>query len=198
MVMWLCVMAAFAAEGEWQASSRYASAFGPDAWGMLSVDAGASDALHVGARFIGGSRIAALGAFGGTLRLRPIEVSGTALLGVRRTHVEQEGGPVAGFETRVRLTATDELDAVGSLEVLPGIGGWFEGGVDADVAHRWTLQPRLAAGTWAGDRDPAIRVELGLDHRFLSGFFVSAAASAGGRDTVHMGPGARLALGRRL
>lgn len=182
---------------DFSVETHYASAFGPDAWGTAHLRAEAADDLEVGALMIGGTRAAVLASARKGLALHErVHWRGELLLGMRRTTVDEQGGPVVGFESRLAVRAADPVDAVAGGGYLPGVGGWFEAGVDARSGARWTLQPRLRAGTWAGDRDPAVRVELGLSHRWTSGWFFGAAVGAGGRDTVHLGPSAAFTLGR--
>ncbi len=195
----MVMLLAMAMAADFSVETRYASAFGPDAWGTARVRAEAAEDLEVGALLVGGTRAAVFASAGKRLHLHDrIHWRPELLVGMRRTSADAEGGPVAGFDNEWVITPVDTLDAVVGGGYVPGIGGWFEGGVDAHTTDRWTLHPRLRAGTWAGDRDLALRVELGLSHRWTSGWFVRAAAGAGGRDTVHLGPSAALTVGRRL
>jgi len=179
--------------------TRYTNSFGPDAWGSLHFRADAQPGLQVGALLIGGNRDAAIATTRRTLRLTDEVVVGFELqLGMIRTvNKDQPGGPTAGFATETRV-AFDPLTVHLEGGHLHGIGLFAEGGVDVALAEAWTLSPRLRAETWSGDRDPALRVQMGLGHSWRSGFFVSAAGSAGGRDVVHMGPGFTFDIGRSL
>ncbi len=196
----LLATAAIAADtGGFSVETRYTNSFGPDAWGSLHVQAHAQPGLEIGALLIGGNRDAALGTARRTLRLSDeVHIGAELQLGMLRTVNEDElGGPTAGFA----IGTTGVLDPI-SVQVeggyLHGIGVFGEGGVDVAVTEAWTLSPRLRAETWSGGRDPALRVQMGLAHRWRSGLYVSAAASAGGRDVVHMGPGFALNFGRSL
>lgn len=190
-------LASLALAQDFSVETRYASAFGPDAWGTVRLRGEAAQDLELGALVVGGTRSAVFASAGRRFGSDPVWWRGEVLFGMRRTSADAEGGPAAGFENEL-VVRVDPIAAVAAGGWIPGIGGWFEGGVDARASDRWAVHPRLRAGTWAGDRDLAVRVELGASHRWSSGWFVRASAGAGGRDTVHLGPSAGLTLGRQL
>lgn len=179
--------------------TRYASAYGPDSWGTVHLRAEAAENLDVGVLAVGGTRSALLASVRQGLDLGDrLHWRGELLFGMRRTAVDREGGPAVGIAGDGALDATSEVAVVAGGGWVPGIGGWFEGGIDAAAGQRFVLHPRLRAGTWAGDRDPALRVSLGATHRWRSGWFLRGAVGAGGRDTLHLGPSFTFALGRSL
>ena len=189
-MLWTILLAPAQAVG-FSVETSYVSSFGPDAYGTLAAQAVAGPDLELGVLWLGGTAPAGLvtGArtfgFGERLRVR------TEL----RLGMRQEHGPTLG----VRLPGDLDVDVVHAIVDLDWVG-WVglrvEGGVDAALSDAWTLQPRLQLETWAGPRDPALRVELGVRYRADGPWWVSLAASGGGRDVLHMGPGATLAVGR--
>lgn len=179
-------------------TTRYASAFGPDAWGTVHLRAEAAPDLDVGALAVGGTRAALLATVGRRFHLGERLIwRGELQAGARRTAADEPGGPLVGFETGAVAQVTDPVAAVLDGGWLPGLGAWAEAGADAVAAGRFGVFPRLMASTWAGDRDLALRVELGGGYRAPTGWFVRASVGAGGRDTVHLGPSAGLVLGRQ-
>ena len=199
VVLSMLAVAAYADPGAFSVETRYTNSFGPDAWGSLHARAQAQPGLEVGALIIGGNRSAVLGTTRRVLRLSDAASFGAELqLGTIRTVNDNLlGGPTAGFATGFSFlidTITIQLEG----GYLHGVGVYGEGGVDVTLSEFWTLSPRLRTETWSGDRDPALRVQMGLGHTWRSGLFISAAGSAGGRDVVHMGPGFTLDLGRSL
>ncbi len=197
MVVALWALTAWAAPG-FELESHYASAWGADAWATVHLQADAGETLQVGALVLGGTRSAVLAT--AAKRHTWAELVTTRLelqLGMRRTAVDASGGPLIGAQGDAWVHATPDLDVALSTSYLPDVGGWFSGGLDAQIAPPWTLSPRLRLGTWAGDRDTAVRVSMGLTPPTRAGWFVAADIGAGGRDTVHMGPSATLTLGHR-
>jgi len=177
--------------GGFSVRSAYTSSYGPDAYGLVHVGAQAGPDLEVGALWVGGNQPALLASAARTLRLHDLlVVRGELLLGMLRRE-----GPSGGFELGARLDA-HALTVVVEGGLLAGLGSFAEAGVDTTLAEGWVFQPRLRVETWAGDRDPALRVGLGLRRETASGWWVEVAGSAGGRDVLHMGPGLVLALGR--
>ncbi len=171
--------------------TAYVSSFGPDAYGTLSAQLLAGPDLELGVLWLGGTAPAGLVTGARTFGLGDrLQVRTELRLGMRR-----EQGPTAGL----RLTGDLDLDVVHAIVDLDWVG-WVgrrvEGGVDAALSDAWTLQPRVQFETWAGPRDPALRVELGVRYRAAGPWWVAVAASGGGRDVLHMGPGATLAVGR--
>lgn len=197
MVTLLLAGLAHAAGPDFSLETRYASAFGPDAWATAHLRAEATDGLDVGVFLLGGTRSAALASARQAVGDPDRAVwRGELLFGLRRTAVDQPGGPTVGATSDLTVVAADPVALFAGGGVLPGVGGWFEGGVDAHATGRLTLHPRLRAGTWAGDRDLALRAELGASLTDRRGWFLRASVGAGGRDTVHLGPSATLAFGR--
>lgn len=176
--------------GGFSLRTAYTNSFGPDAYGMVHLQGMAAPGLEVGALGLGGTQPGWVGTAARTVRV----ADRVALRGELRLGMLRAAGPTAGFDFGGAVAA-------GPVDVVLG-GGWLHhvgydlrSGVDAPLADAWTLSPRLRVETWAGDRDPALRVELGLRWALSESLWLSAAGSAGGRDVLHMGPGAALGLG---
>jgi len=199
MVIALLCSLALGAEG-FEVGVDYTSSFGPDAYGLVEVTAYGRPGLEAGALVLGGVRSGVFATAGRTLRLAEgWQVRGQARLGMvagLRRGDERDGGPSFGFLLGSTLEA-GPLDVVAETEWLRWIGIRARAGVDAPLSDRWVLSPRLRLETWAGDRDPALRVEMGVAHRFPSGWTLSLAGSMGGRDVLHTGPGFAVTVGRR-
>ncbi len=189
-MLWTILFAPAQAVG-FSVETSYVSSFGPDAYGALAAQLVAGPDLELGVLWLGGTAPAGLVTGARTFGLGERLLVRTEL----RLGLRQEQGPTLG----VRLTGDLDVDVVHAIVDLDWIG-WvglrLEGGVDAALSDAWTLQPRLQLETWAGPRDPALRVELGVRYRAEGPWWVSLAASGGGRDVLHMGPGATLAVGR--
>jgi hypothetical protein len=211
---WMC---APALAGGFSVASTYTSSYGPDAYGTVQLQAEASPDIEIGALVIGGVRQAWLATAARRLRLSDgIGVRAELDVGLRRRTVEdvEEVIYTAYWAPEPTLLERIDLDAVaiggqlgldvdaGPVVAIADVGwllgfGWrVEGGVDAPVAPHWKLAPRVRVETWAGDRDPALRAEAGVRWDVDGGFWMAAAASAGGRDVFHMGPGVALTLAR--
>lgn len=186
--MTLLAVAALAAGFE--ATTELASSFGPDRYGLVEVRALADPGLAFGVVVVGGVRPAVLASAGRTIRLAEgWELEGEVLVGA----VREAGAAYGG-----RLATTVEAGPVAVVlggEWVRFLGVRVAGGVDAPLSERWTLMPRLRLETWAGDRDPALRVELGLARR-IGVWTVAVAASVGGRDVLHTGGGLVLTVRR--
>ena len=157
----------------------------------------AAPKLEIGAMAIGGNRTALLASVRRRVPLgEAVAWDVELLVGMRRTQAPQPGGPTAGAQIGWTVGVSPAVDAVAGGGWIPGIGGFGEAGVDARSGSHWGVHPRLRAGTWAGDRDLALRVEIGASYRQDNGGFVRASLGAGGRDTVHLGPGFTLTVGR--
>ena len=189
-MLWTILFAPAQAVG-FSVETSYVSSFGPDAYGALAAQLVAGPDLELGVLWLGGTAPAGLVTGARTFGLGERLLVRTEL----RLGLRQEQGPTLG----VRLTGDLDVDVVHAIVDLDWIG-WvglrLEGGGDAALSDAWTLQPRLQLETWAGPRDPALRVELGVRYRAEGPWWVSLAASGGGRDVLHMGPGATLAVGR--
>jgi len=189
-MLWTILFAPAQAVG-FSVETSYVSSFGPDAYGALAAQLVAGPDLELGVLWLGGTAPAGLVTGARTFGLGERLLVRTEL----RLGLRQEQGPTLG----VRLTGDLDVDVVHAIVDLDWIG-WvglrLEGGVDAALSDAWTLQPRLQLETWAGPPDPALRVELGVRYRAEGPWWVSLAASGGGRDVLHMGPGATLAVGR--
>lgn len=199
MVIALLCSLALGAEG-FEVSVDYTSSFGPDAYGVVEATAYGHPGLEIGALVLGGVRSGLFATAGRTLRLTEgWRVRGQARLGMvasARRGDERRGGPSFGVLLGTMVDA-GPLAVVAEGEWLRWIGFRTRAGVDAPLSQRWILGPRLRLETWAGDRDPALRVEMGVEHRFPSGWTVALAGSAGGRDVLHTGPGFVVTVGRR-
>jgi len=178
------------AEG-FSAEVSYTSAYGPDAYGVSHLQLARGPDLEVGVMGVGGTQPGLLGTAARTLAVGDrLTVRGEVQAGMLRVH-----GPTVGFTGGWRL-ALSPLDVVVSLGGLPGMGARGAAGVDAPLPAGWTLAPRLTVETWAGRRDPALRAAIGVRKQSASGWWLGMEGSAGGRDVLHMGPGAALSFGR--
>lgn len=165
---------------------------GPDAWGRAELLATAAPGLEVGALAVGGTRSALFAEGARALRLgERVRARGLLRLGM----VEQTG-PEAGLGGRLDLDLGPVV-AVAGGEWTGGLGWRLGAGVDAPLPAGWTLSPRIQAETWAGDRDPALRVAMGARHALGERLWLGAELSAGGRDVFHLGPGLSLVVGRQ-
>lgn len=185
----LCCASALAAG--FSAETAYVSSAGPDAYGTAHLQLSAGPDVQVGALVIGGTQPGVLATGARTFQLAErLTVRGEARLGMLR-----ERGPAGGLRASGDLDL-DRLHAVASADWILGMGFRLSGGVDTPLRDSLTLQPRLMLETWAGQRDPALRVGLGLHLAPTDTWWVQLSASAGGRDVQHLGPGVVLSLGR--
>jgi len=190
-VVILTLLAAPALAGGFTMDAEYTSAYGPDAYGALRLVALTEPDLALGVLGLGGVQPAWFGTAARSVALGAAVTARAELaLGMARAV-----GPAGGGRLGLTIGA-EPLSVVADVGWLSGLGFRGEAGVDAPLAGRWTVSPRLRLETWAGGRDPALRAELGLSWRADGGFFVGAAGSAGGRDVLHTGGGASLTLGR--
>ncbi len=172
--------------------TAWVSSHGPDSYGRAHLQASSGD-LEIGALGFGGTQPALAGTVArGMKPADPLRLRAELRLGMLR-----EGGPTAGFALGGRLDLGDVTVAL-DLDQLAGVGIRASGGVNID-SGRFEVRPRLLTETWAGDRDPALRVELGLHRRLRPirggpGAQIGLALSGGGRDVLHMGPGLALHL----
>ncbi len=174
------------------AETAYVSSFGPDAYGTLHLQLQAGPQIAVGALVIGGTQPGALATGARTFRVaQRLDLRGEVRLGVLR-----EAGPSGGFRLSGDLDV-DRVHVIADVDWLARMGVRLSAGVDAPLRSGLTLAPRLSLETWAGQRDPALRVGLGLLWAPGETWWVRVSASAGGRDVQHMGPGATLAFGRQ-
>jgi hypothetical protein len=173
------------------AETSYVSSFGPDAYGTLHLQLSADPDLQIGVLIIGGTQpgVLATGARS-VLVVDRLIVRGEVLLGMLH-----DQGPTGGLRVHGDLDL-DRMHAVAEIDWIARVGVRLEGGVDGPLRDSLTVQPRLALETWAGLRDPALRVEMGLLVAPGDTWWLRVSASAGGRDVMHMGPGATLAFGR--
>ncbi len=169
---------------------RWTSSYGPDAYGALRLVAEADPGLELGTLLVGGTRSGLYGLGARSVRLG----EGLVARGELRLGMVEEEGAKAGLLLGLRVEAGPVVAALDG-GYTGGLGWQGAGGVDAPIAERWTLSPRLRLETWAGDRDLALRAALGLRHQAASGLWVAAEASAGGRDVFHLGPGFALSVG---
>ena len=182
--------------GGFTLETAYTSSFGPDSYGTMHLRAHTDRRLTVGALLLGGTEQAALVTTGQTLSLsKVVDIRGELQLGMLRTNTNTAGGPTGGFIVGADFHLAP-LSITTSFGFLNGVGFYEEGGVEVKLSERWLLKPRLRAETWAGDRDLALRVGMGVEHRTRSGWRIGLLASAGGRDVRHMGPGFVLNFGR--
>ena len=189
-------LAAPAMAGGFTLETAYTSSFGPDSYGTMHLRAHTNKGLTVGALLLGGTEQAALVTTGHKLTLsKVVEARGELQLGMLRTNTTTGGGPTGGFALGVDFHLAP-LSITTSFGFLNGVGFYEEGGVDVKLGERWLLKPRLRTETWAGGRDLALRIGMGLEHRTRSGWRIGLLASAGGRDVRHMGPGFVLNFGR--
>ena len=169
------------------AETTWASAWGPDQYLSLEL-LGQTDSLEAGALWLAGTQPGLLALTAKHATLGPLAARMEARLGMLSGY-----GPTAGAGLDVALD-TGSVTPVVQSSVTPGLGWELAGGVDAG-SDKLLLRPRLSLDTLAGERDPAIRVELGLRLHTRS-LWLELAVSGGGRDVLHMGPGATLAFGR--
>jgi len=189
-MFWMTLAAPALAVG-FSAETALISSFGPDAYGTLHLQLAAGPELECGALVIGGTQPGVLATGARTLHLgERLALRGEVRLGMLR-----EQGPSGGFRLSGDLDL-DRLHAVAGVDWIARMGVRLEGGVDAPLRDGLVVQPRLQLETWAGQRDPALRVALGFSLATGDRGWVRIAASVGGRDVHHMGPGLTLAVGR--
>lgn len=175
------------------------SSYGPDAYATVRLQAEAQPGVEVGVLAIGGTQPAWLATGARTLRLADgFTARGEVDLGLlrRTTSNWTREAPTVGLRLGARGAITPEVAAVVDFGAIGGVGLRGEAGADLALGDRWTLEPRLRIETWAGDRDPSLRVGVGARHTTRAGWWGALAVSAGGRDVLHMGPGIALAVGR--